>query len=335
MKDLIGIFDSISPPKTNPGEANTFKVRGFGIENIWLGRSAENHAVFLVELGGDSSLISAAEYELKNLLIQHQRNITLILDDENRHKTTASLVQCCADERDLRNLFLETVGHSLAAIREFVTEQYLIGLITHLVELFRAVERPGEAEVLGLWGELLAISVSENPELMCESWHPRTSGRADFSSNDERLEIKTTQNTHRRHSVSFEQANPPQEVTGAIASIQTEEIGDGLTLGELWDRCRGLMVNKAELCQKVDKICVSALGANWTQARGSAFDHAKAIESFEIFSVNDIPRFEALPRGVNRVRFESDMTNCPGLQADGSVLKKEGLINSVLRGLAS
>ncbi len=332
MRKLVEVFEGLAPPVSGSDAENIFSVKQFGVANIWLGKSVRGKPAFLIQLPDLPRSTEPISLDLVNLRALHRCSVTLIEDIEKRN-VTASLIECLSEDDKLQSLFLETVGSSLSMDSSEVSGAQVQALITHLAELFRLVISPGSGNILGLWAELLLINIAEDPAPLCHAWHPTTTGHADFATNQERLEVKATTTNYRRHHMSFEQANPPDSVFGAIASIMTEEIGDGVSLGELWSGALRRVSGEPDLCNKIDRLCIRTLGTDWATARECSFDWPKAVETFRIFSVVSIPRISRLSRGISSVRFESDMTGSTPLNVSAPEVISGGLVDSVLSGL--
>src|SRR6185295_947327 len=109
---------------------------------------------------------------------------------------------------------------------------------------------------IGLWGELFVISEAREPAILLKGWHRDPLERFDFSGGDCAVEVKSSARRIRQHHFSVEQANPPNSMTVWVASLFVEKQTEGLSLGELWDRCRVLVENDPDLLLRIEEVCI-------------------------------------------------------------------------------
>lgn len=90
-----------------------------------------------------------------------------------------------------------------------------------------------DSTITGLVGELLVISVSENPSLAVKFWHSNIDDKFDFSGSNFRLEVKSTSTGARNHHFSSHQipGNVPEKTF--VASVQIVRVEEGETLCEI------------------------------------------------------------------------------------------------------
>ena len=89
--------------------------------------------------------------------------------------------------------------------------------------------------IQGLWAEMLIIEQSKNPEYLIRSWHSSPNSKFDFNDGQNKLEIKSTSQTKRIHSFSYEQTIPNPNSKLLIASIKVIETGVGKSILDLRD----------------------------------------------------------------------------------------------------
>jgi len=270
-----------------------------GEEIGWVGRNTHIGVAFLLAASDERHSHPAVSLPL----IRVRHGVRVSIDDGgSRKEVTVSLIECVAQDDPTINLFVRTVGGIL--LDETPADHQTLGeIIERLLDLFRDYSYAGEAEILGLWAELLLIAHCPHPAQLACQWRSHAGARYDFGSEIERLDVKATTSVHRHHELSSSQVSPPPGVTVAFASIMTERVSQGTSVGALWDRVLALAPDSQA---RVDAQCIKTLGRDWQMAREISFDQAKALSTLEVYPVGDVPRVDTLPVGVIRGRFTSD-----------------------------
>jgi hypothetical protein len=182
----------------------------------------------------------------------------------------------------------------------------LIGAIKEVGDLLRTLQEPSYAELLGLWGELLVLSRANDPEAAAQAWHVSPSERYDFAAGASRLEVKTATGRVREHHFSLEQLNPSGSVV-TVASVLTEKSSGGTSVGDLLAQLLPRLGGGART--RVESVVLATLGDDWNHV-DQRFDLELALESLALFAASDIPSVPpALPTGVTRVQFTSDLSS--------------------------
>jgi hypothetical protein len=266
----------------------------------WIGCGGEARAVFLLHTAPQYPLPFGLR--LPTVIVSH--GVQVLIDDGSQQKrANVTVVECTATERPMIDLFVRCVGSLLIDRTGPLSGDAVVDAIERLLELFRTVNHATDAEILGLWSELVLIAHSRNPTAMLNCWRLEASSRYDFGDSLERLDVKATIRRVRQHELSFDQANPPQGAIGAIASMMTECVSTGVSVGELWDKVLQLVPS---MQHKIDKNCVSTLGRDWQVARERSFDLQRALGSLRVYPSYGVPRISTLPPGVLSARFVSD-----------------------------
>jgi hypothetical protein len=142
--------------------------------------------------------------------------------------------------------------------------------------------------LLGLIGELLIIDEVENPESFIRFWHTNPSDTFDFSSENFRLEVKTSRSITRNHNFSSNQIGTNLDAKLMIASIILQTVEVGLTLKELID----------QICLKLDSLVAQILVERVLDILGCTpefgdhlnFDQASSISSIIFVEGVAVPR---------------------------------------------
>ena len=327
---LQDIFDSLESPVVPKGSDDAFAVQKIEFAGFSIAKSSAGRPAFLVSEASGTSFPHFS-VSLANLRATYRCRVKLISKEEGEERIdndVVSIVECLSDDVNLHELFIRSVGNAVGTVSKAMD---LGQLVRHLAELFRFAESPPQGSVLGLWAELWVISIAEDPSRLVRAWHATTTGRADFADQSEQIDVKATESGKRHHSMSFDQANPPNSVSASIISVMTEQIGDGCTLGQLWSLVQEKVSADLELVEKIDRLCYRTLGRDYGESLEIGFDESRALDTCQVFSVEDIPRISSKPPGVLNVRFEVDLSSSEQMV---SGFTSEGLTDLVVTGLA-
>jgi hypothetical protein len=162
-----------------------------------------------------------------------------------------------------------------------------------------------------------------NPALLVAAWHTQLSDIYDFSSRNQRIEVKSVSGRIRRHYFTLDQLCPVPETRVVIASILVERAGAGVSVADLVDQIRSKVSTNAELLVHIDQVVGLTLGNSWRSSLQDRFDLQLAETSLAFFEPMSIPKVNPdLPAGVSNVRFRADLTGVP--TADTRALRAFG-----------
>lgn len=299
LDTLLQIVRSIRPRPDH--DQLGFSVRPLpGVDGVgWIGRNSHSGVAFL--LAASSERHGHPAVSLPLIRVRHGVRVSIDVG-ERREEATVSLLECLAQDDPTIELFVRTVGGIL--VDGDPPDQACLGeIVERLLDLFRDYSYAGDAEILGLWAELLLIAYCPNPAQLARQWRSHSGSRYDFGSDTERLDVKATTSVQRHHELSSSQTNPPLGVAAAFVSILTERVSQGTSVGALWHR---VLTLAADSQARLDTQCIRTLGRDWQMAREISFDLAKALATIEVYPVGDVPSLGNLPAGVIRARFTSD-----------------------------
>ena len=322
---LLDLLDSISAAETLA--ADEYRVRRFDdlLCSGWIGRGATASVAFVLpsDLTGESR---PPAVELPSFRARHRVRVLLNKGDSaGAEYKTASVIECLLEDRPSIELFVRVVGSVLDSTESEDSAQAIGQAIDKLLDLFREYSYATESEILGLWGELLVLSVATDTSYMASCWRVSEFSRFDFGNQQERVEVKATTSRQRIHELSFDQVSPSPGVEVAFVSMLTERVASGKSIGALW---LDVLRKAPEMQSKIDGTCLSTLGRDWQKAQEICFDESLALSSLRVYSVRDIPRIDRLPDGVLQARFKSDFHGCEELSF--SKVSNQGLIGQVL-----
>lgn len=177
---------------------------------------------------------------------------------------------------------------------------------------------------------LLVIRNSKDPAALLRTWHVSPEEKCDFSSGNQRVEVKSTSQRSRSHHFSLEQLNPPLGCKVVVASIFVERTGGGTSLSDLVKEINYSLENEPDLQERLARVVALTLGQALRKVSDSRFDRELSEESTRFFNGTDVPKIlEPLPPDISDVHFKSDLRKCPPLTQE--VLDGEGEIFALLK----
>lgn len=178
-----------------------------------------------------------------------------------------------------------------------------------LVRLFEPGRQP-RGGVVGLWGELLVVSMSRDPGRLVDAWHASIDDRFDFAEPGSRLEVKTTTRRERLHRFNLAQLRPVAATTVHLASVMTTETSAGVSVADLISDLEGSGLS-ADRQMKVHEQVAATLGEDWLAETGRRFDANEATSSLRVLDASVIPRVTDPPAAVRDVTLLVDCTAVP------------------------
>ena len=110
------------------------------------------------------------------------------------------------------------------------TGEALVEILEAWLVVLSTPNAPTDDEMVGLWGELMAIKCATNPVSAVSMWQWRDAAPIDFGSGTTQLEVKTSSYGNRTHSLSVRQAREGVALAASILSISTNWSPVGLGL---------------------------------------------------------------------------------------------------------
>jgi hypothetical protein len=148
-------------------------------------------------------------------------------------------------------------------------------------------------------------------------WRVATAARVDFSGGSLRLDMKTTSGRVRRHTLSYEQCNPPEETVGMIASTFTERVGAGTSVGYIVEELLLMLQGRPDLQMKVREQVAEALGDTMAEALEVQYDLAVSTSGLRFYLCDAVPAIRGvLDPALSEVHFTSDFSLIPHLTSD-------------------
>jgi hypothetical protein len=172
-----------------------------------------------------------------------------------------------------------------------------------------------KAERQGLWGELFLMRQIRGFQFWAPFWHSEVRQLFDFSTPNKHLEVKTTIENNRIHHFSHRQLYPLQGEEIIVASLLVIEDDKGLSLRELIDDCRSVLLQTSYYLKLEN--AVRHAGMEDSSEIGPKFDPADAQLKLGWFHSVDIPHFRVPePPGVSQTSYRVDLSEAPQLDND-------------------
>jgi hypothetical protein len=228
---------------------------------------------------------------LKSIVIRHDDDINSFMPKSMTYENLS--VTLGRNELDLGIIYFKksvNIDQDVELLLLFLLASDYIkysSLSNSLVKLHELFDEPSEkkAEVIGLIGELLYILNSVDRDSTVAAWHSNINNRYDFSEIGKIVDVKTTFNIDRIHTISKAQLESPGNSKIASVLLAPVEVGDNLIslietlkifLNEESNKKLNLILEKMDI----------------TKAKSSTdikFDMKKSISSIKIY---ESPVFE-------------------------------------------
>jgi hypothetical protein len=235
------------------------------------------------------------------------------LPDQRTLEQPLTQLICTSNVASEKKYFLHIASTIVEVLGNTPTIGAIADAVSRLVDILQRLTRPSAKNLIGLYGEMLFILNSSNPDVVVQAWRSRADDRFDFSIDSVRLEVKVTARRTRVHSFSLEQCLPVPGANAVIASMFVETSGGGKSLRDLTQLLFARLTT-AEARLRVQQIVADTLGSALFASLDARFDDLLATNSLRIFDAAGIPAIRsAVPPQVSAVKFQSDLTEVPAL----------------------
>lgn len=295
MATLLRSLKTLNPPKSA-----TFSI-------TLLNKNPVVYAA-LDHLGRPALLVEAndarsREVVRRGLRLQHQASCHVDWNGKEE-QLNVSLVACESDDASLQEAFV-SVGEIVLQRLKSAAQADVVSILEELIEL---LERPGEPSregAIGLFAELLVLSLANDPIVAVRAWRVGASDRFDLALGAARIEIKASGTRERRHRFSMEQCVPDPGTKAFVASTLVHETSNGTSVRELAERVQVLVKADAELVMKVQRTLFAVMGL--PRSGEPKFDEAHALTKLSWYDIEDIPAIRSAPMHVDQVRYRIDL----------------------------
>ena len=322
------ISDLFFELQTNIPDSGKFAVKKLPFSDlVLLGISPEGNPIFFIEKEFQNK---TTDINLALITIRFNKLCSLVLDNGEIVEKTFSFIMLQNDDYDIQQYFLNVVSLLFQKLSKDPSQKELVDEINKLILLFSATSKPAMKTIQGLWAEMLIIEQASNPEYLIKAWHANPNSKYDFNDGKNKLEIKSTSQTKRIHSFSYEQTIPNQNSKLLIASIKTIETGIGKSILDLRDNiCK--RVTDINLQYKVNEMILSSLGSDFSKISDLFFDYQFAIDETVFIASENIPTLpqDVIPVELSNITFSCDLTNVDTINKEELHTTEEKLYRSL------
>jgi hypothetical protein len=304
------------PPPSSSGIFNVSRLPGNPA--FYAGRDASGNAALLIKASGDGGQVPL---RLAGIEANYSVLCKVAEPGAPEQIETLTSIVCLSRERGIETYFASAAESLLTLLPPNPTIIDVAGAVQRLVDLFQKLRRPPRRYLAGLVGELCTLRAARDSAAAVASWRTDPEDRYDFVVGRLRMDVKSSSNRRRSHDVSFEQANPPPNCVGLIASTWVEAAGGGTSVAELLQSIEARLGTNYGAISRLRIIVADSLGETLPSAMDRRFDLDLATASTRYYDATTIPAIRPpLPVGVSALRFTSDFDHCNRL--DVSTLER-------------
>jgi hypothetical protein len=312
-RGLSGAFSTLLSGLTRPESGGSFHVHRHPSNHAYYAaRDSDGNAVLLIKASGSGRTVPLrlagleARFGIKCRVAEPGANVRI---------ETLTALLCLSQDAAIEEYFARVVDLLLDILGSSPNVSALATAIDELVELFQKLRRPPHKSIIGLVGELLVIDCAPDPSVAVSAWRTDTDERYDFAMDNLRVESKASSVRTRVHFLSSEQADPPPNSIGLLASVFVEQTGGGISLQRLLNGIEGRLVSH-NLIMRLRSVVADTLGRDLPAALNWSFDLELARSSLAWFDLRSVPAIRgSLPTGVSGVRFASDLVGITPISA--------------------
>lgn len=326
MADIQEIFNGLTRRDQNDGNSYVAATIPSSMFHK-LGMSEEGYPVFFIQ----SSLTSSVpNVNLDLISVQFGMLCRLKLDNGEFIDNTYTVVSLKTDEPDFISYFLHIVNLIINKIGETPSQKVLVDEIGKLVELFRQFSKPATKTIQGLWAELFVIAKSSNPEYLINSWHASPGDTFDFNDGYNKVEVKSTSKSVRKHKFSLDQLSPNSGSDLVICSLFAVETGQGDNVFSLKEEIEQRIASLTTRF-RLNDIFARTLGSDFEKAQDIYFDTQRAIDSYRFYHISQIPKIDIsdIPPEISNVHFDCDLSGLHSLAKSDNIVQSNNLFLSL------
>ena len=322
--NLHDVLRDIVVPEGQENGVRYYVVPVNGYENHFFGRSSAGQACLLLATARD---YVRTPVRLSSIEVSYAIPCNIALIDGSDQVRTLTAIVCTDTDRAIQRYFAHVCETLLRIVGKSPSLRSVVEAVNHLVDLFQKLSRPPRKSAIGLFAELLVISVASEPKTAVGAWRNDPDDRFDFATSDVRIEVKASGNRERAHNFSLEQCMPPSGTCGLLISLFVEPSGGGTSLLDLIQEIESQIQGDIDLMMKFQEIVTEGLGEQTHVALSMRFDVQVAKSSMRVYELDSVPKVPVpLPRSVSRVRFRSDISgmipvDTMGLKAENGIVK--------------
>jgi len=284
--------------------------------NWFVGFDYHNHPCILIESVSVKGR-QPPSIKLENLEVHFHIPCKIERSSEKMEQTTCSVMRLRSADPAIREAFFSVCDSIAEMLGNTPSDTELSKAMRRLAAIFRRILAPPTRKLAGLFGELVLIYQSSLPHELIRDWREANEDRYDFSSDDLKVEVKSTSSRRREHEFGYDQCAPPAQAIGLVASVFVERASRGTSIRKLQEKIEIRLEGKADEIFKLREVITDTLGTAQYQGNEVNFDLMLAVESVKFFQLVEVPAVRGdLPPFVSRVRFVSDLSETSEINID-------------------
>lgn len=277
-----------------------------GSRTDFLGKASDGGPVFLLQDSGPASY--SPTIELKHVSVQFHSKCR-VTTTGGAVENQFAVISCDASVPELHEVFIRCLAAAIEQLPVAAGTSDLQRCVQSLLNLFRALGRPSNREVTGLWAELFVIARSKNVPQFLRAWHSDQFERFDFSWPSGCLEVKASVKEQRQHEFALEQLQPPWGGAGYVTSVLLQTLSGGVGIVDLANEIEASVVSEPLLRQKLWENIAAALGDDFSERLDRRFDPSYAERTLTVYAMSDVPApHEPSDPRITAVRFRADLS---------------------------
>jgi hypothetical protein len=298
--------------------------------NHKIGISPDKHPMFFIEC---EPIDFAMDTKLEFISVLFNRQCQLLQDDgvtTQKIENTYTIIELKNNNVDFQQYFVEVVSLIVETLPQRPTHLELKTEIQKLIALFSRFNKPPRRQIQGLWAELFVIEQAIHPEYLIQSWHNSPDDKFDFNDGQDKIEVKSTAQSHRIHEFSIEQLNPNKNSNLLIASVFVINTGIGKNLFDLVKSICSKVTNPT-LQFRLNDIVGQTIGQDFEKLSSLYFDYQQALDTLAFYDFKDIPTINIanVPEVISNVRFNCDLSNVTAIDNKPFDVSQSPLFKSI------
>lgn len=300
--DILKEYDPTNPP---PEGAIKVQTISDDFKSYKIGYDSKGNLIFLIQ---PKTFDEKSEFYNYN-----GENLSIIFDFEGKNINEDSKIQ--------KYICLRLVSTNLTLVETFASMCTFISshfgnypdyrdVAKHLIS-FRNLfinfsKKPTKSEI-GLFGELLIINESKNPDHLVEGWHITGKEIFDFTIDSNQLEVKTTTLNERIHKVKHSQHKRLREMTnGYISSIIIMESDNGKTISNIAEEIRSKL--NQDTIPEFNQKLASCVGSSF-ENYNSNFNYSYSKDSIRFYRAHNLQTIsdKDVPENISDIKYSLNL----------------------------
>lgn len=290
----------------NVAENEKFSAKSLPFNpNHKIGIDSNGYPLFFVECI-DFEVTPNIDLELISVQFNQLCRLT---DGANTSEGRYTIISLKTINPDFLRYFIDVTSLILQRMSARPSHKEVTSELAKLIELFKVFSKPSRKTIQGLWAELFVIEQAKDPVYMLQSWHVSSEDKYDFNDGKDKVEVKCTANSQRKHRFSFDQLAPNAKSQLLVASVITTRSGKGKNIFDLKDSILK-KVQDVKLQILLNEVIASTLGADFDKAFDYYFDYQMAVDGLSFFDAKDMPCIpvDVIPAELSNIKFDCDLT---------------------------